>query len=93
LHHRRQSKAFGGHTSVAQPLAGAHMPVVAEAGIEQRFTGGLVLSPLRTDREWSGFRGEGDRGLESGHGTSVLAPAAMHAVERRQDCCLGKEAE
>ena len=61
--HRRQGKAFGGRASVAQALAGAHMAVLAKAGIQQRFTRDDVGSPLRTDRERSGFRGEGNRGL------------------------------
>src|SRR6185437_15966883 len=72
-HHRREGKAFGGRTSVAQALAGAHMTVVAKAGIQQRFTRESVGSPLRTDRERSGFRSEGNGGLpQIGHGTSVL---------------------
>jgi hypothetical protein len=49
------------------------MAILAEGGIEQRFARGDVRSLLRTDRERSGFRGEGDRGLDSSHGTSVLA--------------------
>ena len=34
LGHRREGKAFGGRASVAQALAGAHMAVLAKAGIE-----------------------------------------------------------
>src|ERR1700761_1156953 len=72
--YRREGKAFGGRTSVAQALAGARMAVVAKAGIQQRFTRDDVGSPLRTDRERSGFRSEGNGGLpQIGHGTSVPA--------------------
>src|SRR5438445_638395 len=67
-------EAFGRGASVAQALAGAHLAILAKAGIEQRFTGDDVRSPLRTDRERSSFRGEGDFGLpKSSHGTSVPA--------------------
>ena len=56
LAHGRQGKAFGGRASVAQALAGAHMAVVAKAGIQQRFTRNDVGSTFRTDRERSGIR-------------------------------------
>src|ERR1700758_3650583 len=56
---RREGKAFGGPTSVTQALAGARMAVVAKAGIKQRLARNDVGSPLRTDRERSGFQGEG----------------------------------
>jgi hypothetical protein len=76
--HRREGEAFGGRASVAQALAGAHMAVLAKAGIEQRFTGDDVRGLLRTDRERSGLRGEDSPGLAQGsHGTSV--PAANGA--------------
>ena len=74
LAHRRQGKARGGRTSVAQALAGAAMAVLAKAGIEQRFTHRGVGSTFRTDRERSGFRSEGDLWLaNSSHGASVPA--------------------
>src|SRR5258708_38676837 len=51
------------------------MAVVAKAGIQQRFTRNDVRCPLRTDRERSSIRNEGNRGLpQSSHGTSVLTP-------------------
>ena len=56
-----EAKAFGGRASVAQALAGAHMAVVAKAGIQQRFTRNDVRGPLRTDRERSGIGEEGSR--------------------------------
>ena len=63
-----------------EALAGAHMAVVAKAGIKQRFPRNDVGRALRTDRERSGFRGEGDVGLPQGsHGTSVLASHGVFA--------------
>ena len=74
LAHRRQGKACGGRTSVAQALAGALLAVLAKAGIEQRFTGGDVGSTLAADRERSGIPGRCELWLpRSSHGTSVLA--------------------
>src|SRR5215468_8435514 len=79
LMHRREGEAFGGRASVAQALTGAQMAVLAKAGIKQRFTGDDVRGLLRTDRERSGLRGEGEFGLAQGsHGTSV--PAANGAT-------------
>src|SRR5215475_7117635 len=77
--HRRKREAFGGHTSVAQALAGARVAVLAKAGIEQRFASRGVGSPLRTDRERSGLRDEASlSGPNSSHGTSVLACRRTH---------------
>src|SRR5258707_5358807 len=74
LRYGRQAKAFGGRASVAQALAGARMAVVAKAGIEQRLARSDVRGPLAADRERSGVRCEGNRGLpQSSHGTSVPA--------------------
>ena len=54
INDRREGKAFGGRTSVAQALAGAHMAVHAKAGIQQRFTRNDVRGTFRTDHERSG---------------------------------------
>ncbi len=85
LAHGRQGKAFGGRASVAQALAGAHMAVVAKAGIQQRLARSDVRGSFRTDRERSGIGDEGSSGLpQSSHGTSVPAPNGREAAERCQ---------
>src|SRR5258705_3615404 len=73
--HSREGETLGGRLSVAQALAGAHLTVVAKAGIEQRLARDDVRGALAADREPSGLGYEGNGGLPQGsHGTSVLAP-------------------